>query len=693
MRKKALTSLILVCVLLLGALPAFAQQQVFEAEAQGFGGAVQVRLTYEDGQLVSVEATGAQETQGIGSLAIESLPAAILQANSADIDGVAGATITSSALLSAAKEAMAAASGLAPQDQELAFTPGAYEGEALGYGGMLQVRVTLSEHAIDSVEILADKETEGVGKTAVELLPEAIVQAQSLAVDTIAGCTVSSNAILSAVKQAIESSGTDTAALNRPVPKEDNSANEPIVAQADVIIVGAGPAGMAASIAAADEGASVILLEKMSFVGGASAISGGSVNAGDSHYQAERGIEDSVELIYSDILRQGENQNDLRLARLYAENVGSTFDWLVDDLGVEFEDEAYYAAEHSVLRAFKSKSNPLCYSTIQTLKENVLERGVDLRMNMRADSLIVDQDGRITGVQAYDSTQQTYLFQGEAVVLASGGFGANRELLSDNLASCLYYGPVSSTGDGLRMALEVGAITQNMTMGKCVPDGFEYAPGLGKSTSNSNKEAFLKGSAILLNEDGQRFADETGEREVFAEEIRNSSTGQNYLFMDQETWDIFLTKNKTFSLEEAERWFQQNGTTTPMFIRADTIEEAAVAAGLDPDAVQQSVDRYNQLFEQGVDEDFGRELVKAIGEGPYYIIEQKLRFATTLGGLRTSTNMEVYAQNDQPIPGLYAGGEIVGGAQGANALVGGNNGWALTSGKIAGTQAALSLQQ
>ncbi len=341
MTKKCLASLILICALLFSALPILAQQQVFEAEAQGFGGAVQVRLTYEDRQLVAVEATGDQETQGIGSLAIESLPAAILQANSADVDGVAGATVTSGALLAAAKEAMASANGLAPQDQALAFLPGVYEAEALGYGGMLQVRVTLSESAIDSVEIVSDKETEGVGKTAVALLPEEIVRAQSLAVDTVAGCTVSSNAILSAVKQAIESSGADTSSLYRPVPKADNSANEPIVAQADIIVVGAGPAGMAASIAAADEGASVILLEKMSFVGGASAISGGSVNAGGSKYQAERGIEDSVELIYSDILRHGENQNDLRLARLYAENVGATFDWLVDDLGVEFEDEAY----------------------------------------------------------------------------------------------------------------------------------------------------------------------------------------------------------------------------------------------------------------------------------------------------------------------------------------------------------------
>ena len=270
----------------------------------------------------------------------------------------------------------------------------------------------------------------------------------------------------------------------------------------------------------------------MSFVGGCSAISGGSVNSGGSKYQAARGLEDSVDIIYSDILKQGENKNDLRLARLYAEEVGPTFDWLVEDLGVEFQNEPYFAAEHTVQRAFKSKSNPLCYSTIQKLKDDCLERGVTLHLDTRAYELMCNEAGDVIGVKAKDTmTGQPYEFHGKAVILASGGFGANRELLSDNLSSCLFYGAVSSSGDGLKMATDIGAVTQNMTMGKCVPDGFEYAPGLGKSTSNSNKVAFLEGSAILLNYEGKRFAKETGEREVFAEQIRKSPTNMNYLFI------------------------------------------------------------------------------------------------------------------------------------------------------------------
>lgn len=690
MMRRGLGMVLAVMLLCTGAL---AETSTYSASARGFGGDVTVTLTMDGDKIVAVKAEGASETAGIGSRAIEALPAVILEAQSAEVEGVSGATMTSNAVKTAAQMALDEASGT---QAETAFIAGTYQAEALGYGGMLTVEVTVSESGIEKVEVVSDKETLGVGKEAIPQLTADIVAFQSLAVDSVSGCTSTSGAVISAVDSALKAGGMDTAALYQAIEKEDLSANPAICEAADIIVVGAGPAGLAASIAAADGGASVILLEKMSFVGGSSAISGGSVNSGGSKYQAARGLEDSVEILYEDIMRHGGYQNDTRLARLYAENVGKTFDWLVDDLGVIFEDEVYYAAEHTVQRSFKSQSNPLCYSTIQTLKQNALAKGVTLHLNMRANALVVDEaTGAVVGVKAEGKNGQPYEFTGKAVVLTSGGFGANRELLTPNLSSCLFYGAVSSTGDGLKMAQDVGAITQNMSMGKCVPDGFEYAPGLGKSTSNSNKVAFLNGSAILLNEKGERFALETGERERFAEEIRNSSIGMNYLFMDQATWDIFLTKNKTFSLEDAERWFAQNGTSTPVFIRAETIEEVAAAAGLDPQTLQATIDRYNGFVEKGVDEDFGRtaENMKIkIGEGPYYIIEQKLRFATTLGGLRTSTSMEVYTEGDVVIPGLYAGGEIVGGAQGENALVGGNNGWALTSGKIAGETAAKAIK-
>ena len=682
----------LVLIAMLLCTGAIAEPMTYSASAKGFGGDVTVTLTMDGEKIVDVKAEGAGETAGIGSRAIEELPAAILEAQGANVEAVSGATVTSNAIKTAVQMALDQLSGM---KMDAAFIAGTYQAEALGYGGMLTVEVTVTEVGIEKVEVISDKETLGVGKEAIPQLTQDIVAYQSLAVDAVSGCTSTSGAVISAVDSALKAGGMDTTALYQPIEKEDLSGNPAICESADIIVVGAGPAGLAASIAAADEGASVILLEKMSFVGGSSAISGGSVNSGGSKYQAARGLEDSVEILYEDILRHGGYQNDTRLARLYAENVGQTFDWLVDDLGVIFEDEVYYAAEHTVQRSFKSQSNPLCYSTIQTLKQNALDKGVKLHLNMRANALMTDESGAIVGVKAEGENGQPYEFAGKAVVLTTGGFGANRELLTPNLASCLFYGAVSSTGDGLKMAQDVGAITQNMSMGKCVPDGFEYAPGLGKSTSNSNKVAFLNGSAILLNEQGERFALETGEREVFAQQIRNSTIGMNYLFMDQATWDIFLTKNKTFSLEDAERWFAQNGASTPVFIRGKTIEGVAKAAGLDPSKLQATIDRYNTFVASGVDEDFGRtaENMKiAIGEGPYYIIEQKLRFATTLGGLRTSTSMEVYTEGDIVIPGLYAGGEIVGGAQGENALVGGNNGWALTSGKIAGETAARAIK-
>ena len=579
-----------------------------------------------------------------------------------------------------AQETTAAAT--AASEEAGIYTPGTYTGTAAGKNGDVKVEVTFSANAIDSVKVVEHSETAGISDGAIENIPAAIVENQSLAVDTVSGATITSDAILKAVADAVAQAGGDVEALkNAAAPAGEKEAKE---LSADVIVVGGGGAGMAAATRLAQLGKSVILVEKSGFLGGAISVSGGNQVVMGSQLQIDNGVaDDSVESMVADFEANGANKNNKEILTLFAENVGATTDWLVASCGITFEEGLHQLGEYSHNRELAYTGGGAGFA--EAMRKAVEEAGVQVLLNTKAESLIAD-NGTVTGVKAVSSDTDYTLTAGN-VVLATGGYGANKDMLTDEMKSALYYGPASSTGEGIQMAQAVGAQTANMEYGKRYPNGIEVSEGMAKSTIAGNIVGWTM-SAILVNKDGNRVVNEKASNRTILEEELKQEGGELYLLLDAETFEAWKAKLAPAGISDAdiEKYLEANGTATPVFAHGETLEEAAAAAGINADNLKATVEKYNGFVAKGSDDDFGRAasyLTKTIGEGPYYIVEQKPRFATTMGGLVINTSMQVLNEAGEPISGLYAAGENCGQVMGDDSPSGANNAWALTSGKLA----------
>ena len=579
-----------------------------------------------------------------------------------------------------AQETTAAAT--AASEEAGIYTPGTYTGTAAGKNGDVKVEVTFSANAIDSVKVVEHSETAGISDGAIENIPAAIVENQSLAVDTVSGATITSDAILNAVADAVAQAGGDVEALkNAAAPAGEKEAKE---LSADVIVVGGGGAGMAAATRLAQLGKSVILVEKSGFLGGAISVSGGNQVVMGSQLQIDNGVaDDSVESMVADFEVNGANKNNKEILTLFAENVGATTDWLAANCGITFEEGLHQLGEYSHNRELAYTGGGAGFA--EAMRKAVEEAGVQVLLNTKAESLIAD-NGTVTGVKAASSDADYTLTAGD-VVLATGGYGANKDMLTDEMKSALYYGPASSTGEGIQMAQAVGAQTANMEYGKRYPNGIEVSEGMAKSTIAGNIVGWTM-SAILVNKDGNRVVNEKASNRTILEEELKQEGGELYLLLDAETFEAWKAKLAPAGISDAdiEKYLEANGTTTPVFAHGETLEEAAAAAGINADNLKATVEKYNGFVAKGSDDDFGRAasyLTKTIGEGPYYIVEQKPRFATTMGGLVINTSMQVLNEAGEPISGLYAAGENCGQVMGDDSPSGANNAWALTSGKLA----------
>ncbi len=570
---------------------------------------------------------------------------------------------------------------------------GTYVEIGKGNNGDIQVEMKVEGGKIASVTILQHGETPGLSDAAIEGIPQAIVEGQTIAVDTISGATNSSNGIIEAVRKCIEQAGGDPADFE--IAREKGTSNEVAELTTDVVVVGAGAAGIAASLRADELGLKTVLLEKTSVIGGAIAVSGGNQVVTLSNLQKEAGVtDDSAESMVEDFFKNGAQKNVLDLLTLFAENVGETTDWLNKYVGIQYDMKGglHKLAEYSHNRELAYEGGGPGFASQARTK--IDGSNIEVYKQTRAEKLVTDNNGTVVGVIAKDNTGKTYNITAKAVILATGGYGNNKELLSSELNTALYYGPLSSTGDGIIMATAEGinAATRLMEYGKRYPNGVEVSEGIAKSTIAGNIAAFSE-SAILVNTSGERVVNEKSSNRNILEVELAQKNQMLYLLMDQATFDIFRPKVSEAGISESNinEWLENNGSTTPHFLHADTIEKLAEKAGMDASVLKTTVDRYNGFVQAGMDADFGRSadyLKKQIGDGPYYLVEQKPRFATTMGGLVINTDLQVMNKNNTVIPGLFAAGELAGGVMGDDSPSGANNAWALTSGKLSAEAAS-----
>ena len=578
------------------------------------------------------------------------------------------------------------------EETEISFTAGTCETTVEGRNGPMELSVTFSETRIEEIIVVSHSETEGIADPAIERVPSDIITYQSLGIDMVSGATITSEAILVGVEACVVQQGGNVEAL-KAVSAEKPVSTEVIELNTDVVVVGGGAAGMTATIRSAELGNKVILVEKTSSLGGAAAVSGGNQVVMGSELQKEEGVtNDSVDSMVEDFLENGNQLNVPELLTLFAEHVGETTDWLGETAGVNYVEGLHTLSEYSYNRELAYEGGGSGFA--QTMTAAIAATDAEVYLNTQAKELMVNEAGEVVGVIAVAEDGTTYKISAKAVILATGGYGNNDELLSDELKSALYYGLNSSTGDGIVMATVDGidADVRLMEYGKRYPNGVEVSEGQAKSTIAGNIVAW-KMSGILVNAEGSRVVNEqASNREILEVELEQTNQ-MLYLLLDEQTFGEWKTKLTHAGISEAdiEKYLANDGSTTPVFLQADSLEELATKIGMDSNALVATVEKYNMAVTSGVDSEFGRPaefMTMEIGDGPYYLIEQKPRFATTMGGLVVNTSLEVQNTSGETIKGLYAAGETVGGVMGDDSPSGANNAWAVTSGKLAAEAAS-----
>ena len=515
----------------------------------------------------------------------------------------------------------------------------------------MTVTLELSEKAIEDVQIEGDDETENIGSFAVDMMDDRIMEAQSPKVDALSGATVTSNAILGATKKAMKDAGADMNAF--PDKKEETVAekkNEEL--ETDIVIIGAGGAGMTAAINAKQAGKDVILIEKMPYAGGNTTKATGGMNAAETHYQAEQGIEDSVEQFVEDTMEGGHNINDRDLVETMAENSAEGIDWL-DSIGAPLPKVSFSGgATNARIHAPEDGSGVGAYLVTSMLKK-VDELDIDVMYNTKATELI-SQDGTVTGVKA-ESNDTNYTIKAKAVILATGGFGNNEDMIveyREDLKGTVTTSAPGITGDGIVMAEEVGADLVDI-------DQIQLHPTVEQKTSMLITESVRGDGAILVNQEGKRFTDELLTRDVVSAAELEQPGSYAYIIFDQRLREGLKATEKYIS--------------TGITVQGDTIEELAEKIDVDPKTLADTLNNWNKYVADQNDPDFGRTtgMDNDLSQAPYYAIKIAPGIHHTMGGVHIDTSARVIDKDGNTIPGLFAAGEVVGGVHGGN-RIGGN---------------------
>ena len=547
-----------------------------------------------------------------------------------------------------------------------------FEGKAKGYKGDVVAKVTFDGDKIVSIET-DHGETEGLGADAIEKLIPEMVDNQTVNVDTVSGATFSSTALIEAVSAAITESGRDVADYQNEVAgnKEKTESSKDV----DVVVVGGGGAGFAAAVTAKENGAEVVLLEKMPQVGGNTLISGGEYAAPENDLQKEDGIEDSKELFADDVKEAG---GDPELIDVLAEHATEDAYWLRDDIGVEWLDSLMFFGGHSVKRSLI----PAAHSGNELIK-NYLKKCEELGIEVITEAdvkEILTEDNKITGVKA-ETPDGELTVNAKSVVLATGGFGSNDEMTYENDHEIDEYvkstNSPGATGDGIIMAEALNADTVDMDQIQLYP---VCDPETGRLLYVGDTR--LVGGALLVNKEGKRFVEELGTRREISMAIKAQTDHVGYLLWDEKSNEV--TGTMASNPEEAEEQFEKGN-----LVKADTIEELAEHFDLDKDQLLETVKTFNENSKKEEDPEFNlRMLGWTIEEGPYYMLKAAPAVHHTMGGLKINTDAQVIDKDGNPIEGLYAAGEVTGGIHGSNRLGSAAIADITVYGRIAGENAA-----
>lgn len=617
------------------------------------------------------------------------------------------------------------------------YKPGTYQASAQGRGGDIKVSVTFTEDRIESVVIDEQNETANLAEPALEGVPKQIVDNQSLGVDAISGVTITADAIVEAVSKTVEEAGGDVEALkNVPITVQAEKLTE-IDETYDVVILGGGGAGMSAANAAIDQGATVVVVEKAAALGGNTIRAGGAYNAVDADRQKAVDMEASqitelkeILAVKADTIHEEYRETLTNLQKEIQEYLAGDTTKLFDSVNLhtyqtylgglrKAMDGTEIYGQYDLVSTLTSRSletlewvgeigntgisdeistvlgglwprmhsltAPVGTGYITPLAARIESKGAKIYLNVEATELIME-DGKCVGVIAKqaDGTKATF-HANKGVVVATGGYGSNAQMAVDYDT---YWGVLnkdmkttnapSITGDGILMGKEAGAELVGMGFVQLMPSSDPLDGGLGGGVWGPADQQ------VFVNKEGKRFVSEYESRDVLAKAALSQTDSMFFIIGDQVGMGDPKLGGTNIWGDDIDKLLADK-----RIFKGDTIEELAAQMGVDANALQETVDRYNEFIKNGKDEDFGKvKLGDAIDVGPFWATPRSPSIHHTMGGLKIDVDAHVIDTKGEVIPGLYAAGEVTGGIHAGNRVGGNALPDIMVFGNIAGTNAA-----
>ena len=559
---------------------------------------------------------------------------------------------------------------------------GVYEGSANGMGGAVKVAVTVSGGKITAVEVVEHNETAGISDPAIEQMPAKIVDAQSTDVDAVASATVTSEAIKEAVKAAL--SGEET----------QEKAELDITLEPDVIVVGAGMAGLVASVRAAELGAKVLVLEQNYRVGGSANTAGGSISGACYQIQKDAGIEDSPELFYQDFvnLGGGEQYMNTEIAKVHSERSGEAIDWLQQDVGVEFSDKvdsgSYLTMDinrvtYTAGGASSGGGSYFVRGLMNKLQPYIDAGQVQLCLDTLVTDITLNEAGDVTGVVVGEKE-----IAAPSTVIATGGYGyCERWLKEFNFTNITSNDPNTAIGSGYDFARKAGAAFDNMDYSSCYGGSVPVTGFQASLRCNINYNG-----AVWINTNGDRVFNEPKATSMDKRTVWRTSD-QNIIYVvltesmltdEQALFTGMMSNSAAFTNEEKINELIEKGYV----FKADTISE--LAEMIHTPNLEATLTQYNEDVKKGEDSVFGRtDNLLSFEEGPYYAVYTVPYLMMTAGGPRINGSAQLMREDGTAIGNVYLAGEIIGSANiaGHNTIGGIGHGICATWGKIAAESA------
>jgi fumarate reductase flavoprotein subunit len=579
------------------------------------------------------------------------------------------------------------------QKQEVNITPmkaGEYVVDVTGMHAM-KVKVTLSEKAIEAVEVVSHSETQGVSDAALKEIPAKIVEKQSIGIDVVSGATRTSSAIIEAATKAIEQAGGVVAEFDiaEAAAETADDARPPMGTKDlpstwdmtyDVVVVGGGFAGLSAAYNASTQGASTLLIDKMPVLGGNSQINGGvyasyTSKIADDLY-TKLGLQpDTAEKHIEDTIKGGDYMGDIKLVKNFVYGSPVMLNMLLDN-GLQVRESITRPGGHYGYRTYTTING--IGADIVTVQKKMLEKtSTEVMLNTKMTQIYRETTGeqRVIGIKIETKDGVKNVKAEKGVILTTGGFSGNVEMRSKHVPALTADLPttnhVGATGEGLIMAQEVGANTTQMSYIQLYPfanpnngvlDAYAVIPFSGPSSG-----------IVYVDVNGERYVNEGERRDVCSRAAQESGGFPTFSIFGQDIVDKagFITESQLKSGMEAERIF-----------KADTLEELAEiinahqykeqSINMSGETLKATIDTHNGYIDAGVDPDFGKVIDKGVmfktDKGPYYAIPQWPSVHHTMGGLTITERTEVQDIWGKVIPGLYAAGEVTGGVHGTNRL-------------------------